>query len=162
MIDRDDPTEPPDVLLVESSSDRIERTKRAFEAERDDVTLHVVREESACLDFLRQRGAYEDAPVPGLVVLRTDPSTLLEGDSVLETIAAEPELARIPLVVFLPETASKAAVRRAYDRRANAVVELPADDREDGTADEFVETMRLLVRFWFAAARLPPQMGSTE
>lgn len=158
MIDRDDPTDPPDVLLVDSSSDRIERTKRAFRTERDDITLHVVHDGAACLDFLRQRGAHEDAPAPGLVVLRIEPATLLDGDSVLETIAADADLARIPLVVCLPRTAPATAVRHAYDRRANAVVEHP--DGED--EKEFVETMRLLVRFWTAAARLPPQPGPTE
>ncbi|AEH37329.1 hypothetical protein [Halopiger xanaduensis] len=158
MIDRDDPTDPPDVLLVDSSSDRIERTKRAFRAERDDISLHVVHDDAACLDFLRQRGEYEDAPEPGLVVLRTEPSTLLNGDSVLETIADDAALARIPLVVCLPTTAPTTAVRRAYDRRANAVVEHPADEEKE----EFVRTMRLLVRFWIAAVRLPPQPGPTE
>lgn len=155
MIDRDDPTDPPDVLLVDSAADRIERTERAFRAERDDISLHVVHDEAACLDFLRQRGEYEDAPDPGLVVFRTEPATLLDGDSILETIADDAALARIPLVVCLPTTAPPAAVRHAYDRRANAVVEHPADEDEE----EFVRTMRLLVRFWIAAARLPPNRG---
>ncbi|RKD97686.1 response regulator [Halopiger aswanensis] len=158
MIDRDDPTDPPDVLLVDPSSDRIERTKRAFRTERDDLALHVVDDDAACLDFLQQRGEYEDAPTPGLVVYRTEPSTLLDGDSVLETIAADADLARIPLVVCLPTDSPATAVRHAYDQRANAVVEQPAGEDEA----EFVETMRLLVRFWIAAARLPPQSGPTE
>lgn len=180
MIDRDDPADAPDVLLVESSDDAVRRVNRAVETGDYELDLHVVPDAAACLAFLRRRDAYADAPNPGLVVLgpdvgarrtgsETEPESasdaIVKSESdadatpnsespasrtaLLETIAGDPDLRRIPVVVCLPSTATDETIRRCYDRRANAVVVLA-----DGEAAA-VEDFRSTLRFWIAAARLP-------
>ena len=178
MIDRDDPADPPDVLLVEPTADGVRRAERAVEIGNYEIELHVVPDESACLDFLRQRDAYADAPQPGLVIFgrgaadlrsassanpdrasesgsgsgreaKLERETESSAESLLEAMADDAALRRIPVVVCLPSTATPEEIRRCYDRRANAVVPLPDDD------ERIVDDLQHTLRFWIAAARLP-------
>ena len=144
MIDRDDPADPATVLLVESAADSVSRAERAVETGNYEADLHVVADGSACLDVLRER----EAPNPGLVILGPGTSGP-QSESLLEAMADDPDLRRIPVVVCVPATATRDEIRRCYDRRANAVVVLPDDDAA------VVDDLRYTLRFWLAAARLP-------
>ena len=58
-----------DVLLVEDDAGDELITREAFEHNKIKNTLHVARDGEEGLDFLYQRGAYQDAPRPDLILL---------------------------------------------------------------------------------------------
>ena len=60
---------PIDILLVEDDPGDELMTREAFEHNKIRNTLHVAHDGKEGLDFLYQRGAYEDAPRPGLILL---------------------------------------------------------------------------------------------
>ena len=94
---------------------------------------------------------------PGMISAATGAMALvmvdlnLAGASGLDILAARaaiPALRRIPAVVFTTSS-SPADVDRAYELGANAVVTKPAD------LDEYFNTIRAIVDFWFRTATRP-------
>jgi CheY-like chemotaxis protein len=135
-----------DVLLVEDNAGDVRLTQEAFE----DGThrLHVVTDGVAALDFLHQRGEYEDAPRSDLVLLDLN-LPRKDGEAVLTEIREDPVLGNIP-VIILTSSDVEEDVREAYDRRANAYLTKPVDPTE------FIETIRTMRRYWLSVTRLPP------
>ncbi|MET0704767.1 MAG: response regulator, partial [Mycobacterium sp.] len=58
-----------DVLLVEDDAGDELITREAFEHNKIKNTLHVAHDGQEGLDFLYQRGPYEQAPRPDLILL---------------------------------------------------------------------------------------------
>jgi DNA-binding NarL/FixJ family response regulator len=132
-----------EILLLSDREDEAELVRTAAPAR----TLHVV---SACgdvLPFLKRQGSFRDSPRPDLVLLDLDLTNDLECDT-LTQIKEDRELRRIPLVI-LAKNDAPALAGRAYDLRANAYVRKPRN------AEDFVEMIRGVVRFWLELARLP-------
>lgn len=71
---------------------------------------------------------------------------LEEGRSVVETIKADPNRCRAPVVVLAPEEHTGAGF---YDAFANAVVPWPASEKAQ------VETLEALLDFWCRVPALP-------
>ena len=134
-----------DILLLSDREDETELIRTAASAR----ALHVVSACSDVLRFLRRQGSYRDSPRPDLIILDLDLANSEECDTLTE-IKDDQELRRIPLVV-LAKNEAPALAGRAYDLRANAYV------RKTKNADEFVEMIRGVVRFWLELARLPGQ-----
>ena len=135
-----------DVLLVEDNAGDVRLTREAFED--GNHRLHVVTDGVAALDFLHQRGEYEDAPRSELVLLDLN-LPRKDGEDVLTEIREDPTLGNTPVIV-LTSSDAREDIREAYDRRANAYLTKPVDPTE------FIETIRMVQRYWFSTARLPP------
>lgn len=145
MTDRHEPAE---ILLVEDNPGDVRLAREAFEDGRIANDLHVVRDGQAALDFLYQRGAHEDAPRPQLVLLDLNLPTV-DGLEVLEEIADDPDLRRIPVIVLTGSEAEEDIVR-SYEEHANAYLTKPV------TPDAFTDLARTFEEFWFDVVRLPP------
>lgn len=140
---------PAQILLVEDNPGDVRLTKEAFEHGRIENDLHVVTDGVDALEFLHQRGGYDDAPRPDLVLLDLN-LPRKNGDEVLEELKADPDLRSIPVIVL---TSSKAEedIARSYDLHANAYLTKPVDP------EEFIDTVRAFEEFWLSLVRLPTE-----
>ncbi len=141
--------EPAQILLVEDNPGDVRLTKEAFKQGRIDNELHTVSDGTEALAFLEQRGEYDDAPRPDLILLDLN-LPRRGGEEVLEELKSDDELRSIPVIVLTSSRAEE-DVARSYELHANAYLTKPVDP------DEFIETVRAFEKFWFSVVRLPPE-----
>ncbi len=140
--------QPVDILLVEDNPGDVRLTKEAFADGCIDNTLHVVTDGEEAMEFLFQRGEYEEAAFPDLVLLDLN-LPKKSGEEVLEAIKADEELRRLP-VIILTSSEAQEDVLRSYELQANAYLTKPVDP------DSFLDTVRTFEEFWLQVVRLPP------
>lgn len=137
-----------EALLVDPNAEDVRLFLDALESETIANRIHTVDDGAEALDFLHQRGEYEDAPRPNLVLLEYD-LPRLSGEDVLEELDGHRELAVIPVIV-LTDSDEAETVGKAYDLHANAYVRKPVE------SDAFVDFVRSLEKFWLELVWLPP------
>lgn len=136
------------VLLVEDNPGDTRLVEEAFREVPIDATLHTVPDGAEMFDFLYQRGDYESAPFPDLILLDLNlPST--HGTELLERIRDAPELRHLP-VVILTSSADRDDIRDCYRNNANAYLTKPTGH------DEIISLVESLEDFWFERVQLPP------
>jgi len=138
-----------EILLAEDNPGDVMLTKKALEQGKLANNLHVVTDGVEALEFLRQRGAYEDAPRPDLVLLDLN-MPRKDGQEVLKELTDEPELCRIPVVV-LTSSESEEDIAKSYELNANAYLTKPVD------FDGFIQIVNQLENFWFKVVKLPEE-----
>lgn len=116
--------------------------------------LQTVKDGKAAKDYLAGEGSFADRrlhPLPGLVLLDLN-LPYWSGFEVLEWIRQQPQLRRLPVVVFTSSSRPD-DIARAYDAGANAYVVKP-----NALAD--LVTLALVLRdFWLIHNRLPDILG---
>ena len=138
----------PRVLLAEDNVDHAFFTTRAFQdAHGDELEMRTVADGVQLLDYLKQRGEFADAPRPHLIVLDLK-MPKKGGLEVLEAMAAEPELRRIPVVV-LSSSDRPEDIEASYAYGANSYVTKPA------SLSGLREGVGELARYWMDLASLP-------
>lgn len=143
------PAEPRDVpveiLLVEDTEADAELMVEALKegALRSNVT--VVDNGDDALAYLRQEGAYANAPLPDLILLDLH-LPRLSGNEVLHAVGQDERLRHIPYVVFTAEK-DEATIRTAYDLSAVICVPKPMD------LEEYEVAVRRIEQFWLGVAR---------
>lgn len=102
-------------------------------------------EEAVC--FLRRQGLHAEAPLPDLVVLDLN-LPRKDGREVLKELKSDPELSKIPVVIF---TTSQAAsdVLHSYELGANCYL------RKPGNLADYRAVVRSMADFWLGFASLP-------
>jgi CheY-like chemotaxis protein len=136
-----------DVLLVEDDPGDVLITREAFEHNKIMNTLHVAHDGQEGLDYLFQRGAFQDAPRPDLILLDLN-LPKYNGRQVLEMIKSDADLCSIPVVV-LTTSAAEEDILRSYKLHANAYVTKPVD------IDQFMSAVRQIDQFFVQVVRLP-------
>jgi CheY-like chemotaxis protein len=136
-----------DVLLVEDDPGDELITREAFEHNKINNKLHVAHDGQEGLDFLYQRGNYEHAPRPDLILLDLN-LPKYDGRHILEKIKSDPDLCHIPVVV-LTTSAAEEDILRSYKLHANAYVTKPVD------LDQFMGAVRQIDEFFVQVVRLP-------
>jgi CheY-like chemotaxis protein len=140
---------PANILLVEDNPADVRLWAEAFEpdgARRHSLT--VVNDGEDALDLLFRRGHHAAAPRPDLIALDLRLPGVA-GFEVLERIKRDPDLRRIPVVVFSASVAQKGMLAACYERHANCVVIKPAE------LDDFIAAVRSIRDFWLNTAALP-------
>ena len=99
------------------------------------------------LNYLYQRGEYQDAPRPDLILLDLN-LPKYDGRQLLEKIKSDPDLSRIPVVVLTTSSAEE-DILRSYKLHANAYVTKPVD------LDQFINAVRQIDEFFLQVVRLP-------
>jgi CheY-like chemotaxis protein len=138
------------ILMAEDDSDDRLLVKDAMAECAWEGELQFVENGEELLDYLGRRGKYSPpahAPRPGLILLDLN-MPRKDGRESLSAIKADPDLRRIPVVVF---TTSKADtdIARTYELGANSFVSKPVE------FDALVEVMRILDQYWFRMVELP-------
>ncbi len=137
------------ILMADDDPEDAMLARDALAESRLANTLNVVEDGEQLLDYLYQRGKFNErnAPRPGLILLDLN-MPRLDGREALARIKGDPDLRRIPVVVL---TTSKAEedVFRSYDLGANSYITKPV------TFDSLVNVVRSLAEYWFGIVMLP-------
>jgi CheY-like chemotaxis protein len=136
-----------DILLVEDDPGDELITREAFEHNKLRNRLHVTRDGEQGLAYLYQRGEYEGAPRPDLILLDLN-LPKYDGRQLLEKVKSDPDLCRIPVVVLTTSSAEE-DILRSYKLHANAYVTKPVD------LDQFMTAVRQIDEFFLQVVRLP-------
>ena len=134
-----------EILLVEDNPAHAELVMRSFENQRVANKIFHVSDGEEALDYLFQRGKYqnpEKAPRPNLILLDLR-LPKIDGLEVLREVKSSEGLKRIPVVVL---TTSQAEIdaSRAYDYHANSYLVKPLD------FELFTKLMKELGFYWLA------------
>ncbi len=122
-------------------------TREAFEHNKLQNRLHVAHDGEEGLNYLYQRGGYEDAVRPDLILLDLN-LPKYDGRQLLEKIKSDADLCRIPVVVLTTSSAEE-DIMRSYKLHANAYVTKPVD------LDQFMKAVRQIDEFFVQVVRLP-------
>jgi len=136
-----------EILLVEDDPGDELITREAFEHNKLKNNLHVAHDGEEGLDFLDQRGQFEGAPRPDLILLDLN-LPKYDGRQLLEKVKSDADLARIPVVVLTTSSAEE-DILRSYQLHANAYVTKPVD------LDQFMNAVRQIDEFFVQVVRLP-------
>ena len=140
-----------DILLVEDNPDDVELALLALEEHNVANRIHVVRDGVEALDFIFNRGAYENQRSnEGLKLILLDLKLpLLDGLEVLREIKSDTRTRRIP-VVMMTSSDEESDRLRSYDLGVNSYIVKPVD------FEQFTETMRSLGYYWLLLNARPP------
>ena len=134
-----------DILLIEPNPGDTRLFEENFRDAKLANAIHTVADGESALDFLSQRGEYEDAPRPDLILLEPQlPGT--SGMEVLSELNDEPALNEIPVVV-LTSSESGEAIVKSHGLEADAYIRKPVEP------DEFIEFVQEVEDFWFAIVK---------
>jgi CheY-like chemotaxis protein len=139
---------PVQILLVEDNPGDIRLIQEALNESDKDCVLSVVKDGVEALSFMRQDGRYTEATRPDIILLDLN-LPKKDGREVLGEIKGDPNLRRIPVVVFTGSE-SEEDVCKAYDMYANCYVVKPAG------LDGFIKLVKDVEDFWLTIASLPP------
>jgi chemotaxis family two-component system response regulator Rcp1 len=138
---------PTNVLLVEDSPGDVRLTREAFREANGAVQLHVASDGVEALAFLRQEGAYGEAPRPDFILLDLN-LPRMDGREVLARIKADDDLRTIP-VVILTTSEADADILKSYELNANAYLRKPV------TLEAFERLVKSINDFWLTNVLLP-------
>jgi chemotaxis family two-component system response regulator Rcp1 len=139
-----------EILLVEDSPGDVELTREALATAKISNRLHVVEDGADATDFLFRRGKFADAPEPDIILLDLNLPTK-DGRQVLSEIKADPNLAKIPIVVLTTSQADE-DILRAYQLHANCYITKPVD------FNQFLRIVAAIEDFWLSVVKLPKKV----
>ena len=147
------PDKPKPIMILIADDDAEDRmlTKDALNEAHLINELQFVEDGEELMDFLNNRGKYEDKakyPLPGLILLDLN-MPKKDGREALKEIKADERLRRIPIVAL---TTSKAEedILKTYNLGVSSFITKPVK------FDGLVEVMRAVSKYWFEIVELPP------
>ena len=139
---------PIEILMVEDNPGDVRLTRESLKDAKVRNVLNVVEDGVAALDYLFQRGAYENACRPDLILLDLN-LPKKNGREVLEELKDDPSLKTIPVVILTTSRAEE-DILRAYRLHANCYITKPVDFAQ------FSKIVRSIEEFWLSVVTLPP------
>lgn len=140
---------PIEVLMVEDDPADVKLTMRLMRDTKLKVSLNVVEDGAAALDYLRRKGEHKDAPRPDLMLLDLN-LPKKNGREVLKEIKADEELKTLP-VVILTTSDSEEDIAATYGDGAASYITKPVGLKEFGRLVQSIEG------FWFTVVKYPPR-----
>lgn len=140
------------VLLVEDDADHAFLTAEALNDAHVLVDLHHVERGDHCLAFLRREPPWRDAPRPDLILLDLH-LPRVNGYEVMEAIAADQALRRIPVIV-LTSSSNGTDRERMEALGCSAFVTKPMD------FGSFARAVSRLADYWFELVVQPGGAGA--
>jgi len=144
------------IVMAEDDPDDRMLTRRALKKSRLVNTFNTVEDGEELMDYLYQRGAYEDAevPRPGVILLDLN-MPRMDGREALQRIKSDADLRRIPVIVLTTSEAEQDIIE-SYDLGVNAYVTKPV------TFEGLVDAIQALGDFWFEIVKLPSERHVQE
>ena len=140
-------TQPLEILLVEDNEDDILLEQEALAEAKLVNLMSVVRDGEEAMAFLRRQGRYQNAQMPGLILLDIN-MPKKNGFEVLNEIKADPALIHIP-VVMLTTSDNEADIVKSYANGACSYITKPMD------FDKFRDVIKQFALYWALVARIP-------
>jgi chemotaxis family two-component system response regulator Rcp1 len=129
-----------EVLLVEDDPDHAEMTKTSLEEGNESIQVHWVKDGQEVIDFLRQKGAYEKAPRPDMILLDIN-LPKLSGIEVLKRIKEDAALKVIP-VIMLTTSDRGEEITKCYSIGVNSFITKPVQFKD------FSDKIKTLKLYW--------------
>jgi len=117
---------PGDLLLVEDNPGDLRLVEEAFKERAVETTLHAVSTGAEAIEFVHQRGAFETAPEPDVILLDWNLQKM-DGEAVLTEIG--PAVSDVPVVV-MTGTQSTEVIAGSEAPGADACLTKPSDPSE--------------------------------
>jgi CheY-like chemotaxis protein len=138
------------ILIAEDDAEDRMLVKDALTESRLANNVHFVEDGEQLLDYLYNRGNYQDKtlhPAPGLILLDLN-MPKMDGREALREIKKDPKLRSIPIVVLTTSQAEE-DVLKTYDLGVSSFITKPV------TFASLVEIMKILGKYWFEIVELP-------
>ncbi len=136
------------ILLVEDNQSYVSLMMEALEESQVLTNMNVVMDGAEAMAFLRRESKYAHGPRPDLIVLDLN-LPKIKGQKVLEEVKNDPDLKRIPVVIFTVSSAEQ-DILKSYNLHANCYIIKPKN------LDRFMEVVKSTINFWFTVVQLPP------
>ena len=137
----------PEILLVDDNPADSDLTWLVLARSTRQNHISAVYDGEQAMAFLQRTGKHANAVRPQLVVLDLN-LPRKDGRAVLDEVKADPDLRKIPVVIFTTSRSGR-DVARCYELGANCYVSKP------GNLDDFRSVVRSIEDFWFGSASLP-------
>ncbi len=135
------------ILVVEDNPEHTRLIKDALNDNLGQRKIVAIADGVQAMDFLHRRGNYADATRPDLILLDLNlPGK--DGREVLAEIKAEPQLRRIPIVVFTI-SATEEDIFRSYALQGNCYV------IKSSNLDQLFHIVKRIEEFWLGIVTLP-------
>lgn len=137
------------ILMADDDADDLLLARDALSECKFDGHVECVPDGELLVDYLFHRGKYAAAgssPRPGLILLDLN-MPKKDGREALREIKADPDLRRIPVVIFTTSR-SDTDVAVAYELGANSFIAKPS------AFDALVRVMQTLRAYWFDVVEL--------
>lgn len=134
--------------MVEDNQSFVSLMIEALKESQVLTNLYVVMDGVEAMAFLRRESKYAHAHTPDLILLDLN-LPKKKGLKVLEEIKNDPDMKRIPVVIFTVSSAEQ-DILKSYNLHANCYIIKPKD------LDEFIDVVKSILNFWFTVVKLPP------
>ncbi|GAB7017823.1 response regulator [Halostagnicola bangensis] len=134
-----------DLLLIEPNHGDVRLFEENFKEGKIFNSIHAVSDGEEALAFINQRGEYEEAPQPDIILLEPQ----LPGKSGMEVLSElknTPKVTDIPIVVLTSSELGKDIVK-SHDLEADEYIRKPVG------AEDFIEFVQEVENFWLAVVR---------
>ena len=135
------------ILLAEDNEDDVVIIRDAFAQRKLVNILHVVDNGQEAMEYLLQRGQYENAVMPGLVILDIN-MPKKNGLEVLKEIKTNSVLKHLPVIMLTTSTQERDIVQ-SYSDGACSYVTKPVN------FDEFIKVVDQFSLYWALVAKIP-------
>lgn len=135
------------MLLVDDNPADLDLTNEVLRKSKHHFCVNTVPDGAEAIAFLHREGSYAGKPRPDLIVLDLN-LPRKHGREVLSEVKHDPELARIPVVIFTTSQ-STSDINRSYDLGANSYLQKP------GNLPDFRAVVQSMADFWLNFASLP-------
>ncbi len=139
------------ILLVEDNPADVELTLRAFKRRKLANAIAVARDGAEALDYVHRRGAFPNAPVPGLILLDLR-LPKLDGLDVLRALKEHPVYRQVPVVV-LTTSAEDHDIATSYELGAASYIVKPVE------FEKFLEVVERIDLYWILTNVPHPAAG---
>ncbi len=140
------------ILLAEDNEADVKITIRAFDKAKLKNNLFVVNNGEEAIDFLYQRGAFQDAnkyPRPDLILLDIK-MPKVDGFQVLEKLKSDPQLKLTP-IIMLTSSKNEEDIVRSFTGGAASYITKPVN------FEDFSKMVNGFNFYWQIINKLPPQ-----
>jgi CheY-like chemotaxis protein len=136
-----------EILLVEDNEDDILLEQEAIIEAKLINLMYVVRDGEEAMAYLRREGKYQNAQLPGLILLDIN-MPKKNGFEVLNEIKTDSALMHIP-IVMLTTSDSESDIVKSYAKGACSFITKPMDFYKFG------EVIQRFALYWALVARVP-------
>jgi len=140
-------SQPITILLVDDDPDCRMLIRDAIAECKVSNSIHEASNGREALQFLRREGPFASAPRPGLIYLDIEMPEM-NGQEVLKTIKANPDLRDIP-VVMMTGVSDEEQLKLAARNGANSYTIKPAN------AEQFLRTVLASTNYWLTIHQYP-------
>lgn len=140
-------SKPVEILMIEDNPGDVELTRQALSGGKVKNNLNIAEDGEEALDYLYQRGKFENATRPDLIFLDLN-LPKVSGKEVLADIKSNNDLKTIP-VIILSSSEDAGDIRKTYELNANSFVTKPV------RVEDFIKVAQAIEHFWIEIVKLP-------